>query len=521
MISKQAILRGYNRGNYVIGAPTPPHYASAIKSIGHHAGLAGDVVPVSAQLVEKLRDAADEVLTARDDFVVNTRDWWAGTMLAETSGTPAAVDGVFVRVSTVEQVQAVLRLAHAEKVPVTVSAGRSNVTGAALPLSGGIVLDVCGLNRLVGFDAESQIVEVEAGMFGDIFEKMIQEDYGMTMGHWPSSFAISTVGGWIACRGAGQLSTRYGKIEDMVYGLDVVLADGTLASVGNYARAALGPDLQQLFIGSEGTLGIIVRARLKLHRLPDYARAIAYGFQSFAIGLDACRRILQGGATPGALRLYDRLESGVQFGLPDQNVLLVADEGAPEIVDAVMTISEQVCAKLGEKLDGEAIFEKWLDTRFLTGKSAEGFKRGPGFVADTLEMTGRWRDLPAIYEEVVAAINAVPGTLAGSAHQSHAYVDGACLYFSLRGDVAVEKRADWYRAAWDAANAVLIRHGAALSHHHGVGLLRAPYMKEGLGSAFPLLEKVKIALDPDNLLNPGKLGLSMQVDKTVEAPHRD
>ncbi len=513
MISKEAIKRGYNRGNYVVGAPTQPHYASSINEIGTKADLAQNAVSVDAALVAKLQGVADEVLTAREDLVVNTRDWWARTMVAETGGKPATVDGVFVRVSTVEQVQAVMRLAHEAKVPVTVSAGRSNVTGAALPLRGGIVLDVCNLNRFVGFDADSQIVEVEAGMFGDIFEEMIQRDFGMTMGHWPSSFGISTVGGWIACRGAGQLSTRYGKIEDMVYGMEVVLADGSLVTVGNYARAAIGPDLQQIFIGSEGTLGIIVKARLKLHRLPDYARAIAYGFKSFAIGLEACRRIMQGGANPAALRLYDELESGVQFGLPESNVLLIADEGAQEMVDAVMAISEKVCAELGDKLDGDTIFEKWLDTRYLTGKSAEGFKRSPGFVADTLEMTGCWRDLPAIYDEVVAAINAVPGTLAGSAHQSHAYVDGACLYFSLRGDVDVEKRAEWYRAAWDAANAVLIKYGAALSHHHGVGLLRAPYMKDALGSAFPLLETVKKALDPDNLLNPGKLGLSLDMPR--------
>ncbi|GAA5619401.1 MULTISPECIES: FAD-binding oxidoreductase [Brucella] len=513
MISKEAIKRGYNRGNYVVGAPTQPHYASSINEIGTKADLAQNAVSVDAALVAKLQGVADEVLTAREDLVVNTRDWWARTMVAETGGKPATVDGVFVRVSTVEQVQAVMRLAHEAKVPVTVSAGRSNVTGAALPLRGGIVLDVCNLNRFVSFDSDSQIVEVEAGMFGDIFEEMIQRDFGMTMGHWPSSFGISTVGGWIACRGAGQLSTRYGKIEDMVYGMEVVLADGSLVTVGNYARAAIGPDLQQIFIGSEGTLGIIVKARLKLHRLPDYARAIAYGFKSFAIGLEACRRIMQGGANPAALRLYDELESGVQFGLPESNVLLIADEGAKEMVDAVMAISEKVCAELGDKLDGDTIFEKWLDTRYLTGKSAEGFKRSPGFVADTLEMTGCWRDLPAIYDEVVAAINAVPATLAGSAHQSHAYVDGACLYFSLRGDVEVEKRAEWYRAAWDAANAVLIKYGAALSHHHGVGLLRAPYMKDALGSAFPLLETVKKALDPDNLLNPGKLGLSLDMPR--------
>lgn len=513
MISREAIRRGYNRGNYVVGAPTPPHYAAAAMQAGGAAGLAGEAVPVPAALVQRLRSAADEVLTAREDVVANTRDWWARTMIAETSGTPAAVEGVVVRVSTIGQVQSVMRLAHAQKVPVTVSAGRSNVTGAAIPMRGGIVLDVCGLNRLVGYDAQSQIVEVEAGMFGDVFEQTIQERYGMTMGHWPSSFAISTVGGWIACRGAGQLSTRYGKIEDMVHGMDVVLADGTMVTVGGYARAAVGPDLQQLFIGSEGTLGVIVRARLKLHRLPDYGRATAYGFGSFAAGLEACRLILQGGANPAALRLYDALESGVQFGLPDENVLLVADEGAPEIVDAVMGIAGRVCERTGRRLDGDAIFERWLDTRYLTGKSAEGFKRGAGFVSDTLEMAGRWRDLPRIYDEVVAAVNAVPGTLAASAHQSHAYVDSACLYFSLRGEVAFDKRAEWYRAVWDAANAVLVEAGAALSHHHGVGLLRAPYLERSLGTAFPLLQKIKSAIDPDNLLNPGKLGLAGELPR--------
>ncbi|WP_434664602.1 FAD-binding oxidoreductase [Paraburkholderia sp. A3BS-1L] len=508
MISKEAIKRGYNRGNYIVGAHTPPPWAAGIDKPGTEAGLQRDPVALTREQLDALRAAADEVLTQNAEVVAFTRDWWARSMVTETAGKPATPHAVIVRVSTVEQVQAVLRIAHAGAIPVTPSAGRSNVTGAALPLRGGIVLDVCGLNRFIGFDRESQIVEVEAGMFGDIFEETIQREYGMTMGHWPSSYAISTVGGWVACRGAGQLSTRYGKIEDMVFGMDVVLADGRLVNVGGYSRAAVGSDLQQLFIGSEGTLGVIVRVRLKLHRLPDYGRAIAYGFESFATGLDACREILQRGANPAALRLYDELESGVQFGLPNTNVLLVADEGPREMVDAVLKISERVCAALGERLDHEAIFERWLDTRYLTGKSAEGFKRSPGFVADTLEMIGPWKDLAAIYRDVVAAINAVPGTLAGSAHQSHAYVDGACLYFSLRGDVDVASRAQWYCAAWDAANAVIIRHNATLSHHHGVGLLRSPYMSDSLGSAFPVLQAIKRTLDPQNILNPGKLGLT-------------
>lgn len=507
MISKEAVKRGYNRGNYTVGAPTQPNFAQSLGPVDGEPYFSVAPSAVPASVLERLIAVADRVVTDTAEVREGTRDWWAGTMIAETGGRPTTPASVIVHVTTTEQVQDVMRIADASDIAVTVSAGRSNVTGSALPVSGGIVLDVCGMNQFIGFDEESQIVEVEPGVFGDNFEERIQSEYGMTMGHWPSSYAISTVGGWVACRGAGQLSTHYGKIEDMVYGLDVVLANGELVSVGNSARAAVGPDLLQLFIGSEGTLGVITRIRFKLHRLPDYGRAIAYGFTSFAEGLEACRQILQQGATPGALRLYDNLESGLQFSLPETNVLLVADEGAKESVEAGLAISAGICAETGTKLDGDAIFERWLDTRFLTGKSAEGFARSPGLVADTLEMIGKWTSLPAIYDEVIAALNAVPGTLAGSAHQSHAYVDGACLYFSLRGDVEVDKRAEWYRAAWDAANEVILRHGATLSHHHGVGLLRAPYMEESLGTGFGVLRTIKTALDPKNLLNPGKLGL--------------
>lgn len=453
MISQQAIIRGYNRGKYTTGAPTCPEWVTETPYAGTHSWQR-DPVRISERVLDTLRQIADELITDSSEVIAGTRDWWAATMIAETSYEPATPVATIVKVSSVAQIQAVMRCASQHKIPVTVSAGRSNVTGAALPLQGGIVLDLCQLNHFISFDKHSQIVEVEAGMFGDVFEQTLQRNYGMTMGHWPSSYGISTVGGWVACRGAGQLSTRYGKIEDMVYGMDVVLADGRLITVGGYARSATGPDLQHVFIGSEGTLGVIVRLRLKVQRLPDYSRALAFGFVDFAAGLDACREILQRGATPAALRLYDQLESRIQFNITDAHVLLIADEGAPELVDAVMKICADVCCT-ARPLDSEAIYERWLDTRYLTGKSAEGFKHSTGFVADTLEMFGCWRDLSVIYHEVIAAINLIPGTLAGSAHQSHAYTAGACLYFSLRGEVCACDRRNWYRSVWDAANAVL------------------------------------------------------------------
>ncbi|MEV5573133.1 FAD-binding oxidoreductase [Spirillospora sp. NPDC052269] len=508
MISRQTITHPFNRGDYVVGAPSPSRWARNTEIGDGPAALQGEVVTVPDAVVEALRGAAKAVHTARDEIVTRTRDWWAGSMIGETDGRPATPDAVVVEAADADQVAAVLRICHENGIPVTPSAGRSNVTGAALPVFGGVVLDLCALNQITSFDKESLIVDVQAGMFGDLFEKQLQEEFGATTGHWPSAFAISTVGGWIACRGAGQLSTRYGKIEDMVLGVDVVHADGTRATYGDYPRAAIGPDLRQLFVGSEGTLGVIVSARLRVHPLPEYASALAFGFETFAEGLDACRKILQRGATPAVLRLYDTLESGVHFGHPDTNLLLIADEGDPELVDAGLRISDAVCRETsGTELDGKAVFERWLDERMLVGKSADGFKPGPGFVADTLEMAATWTALPAVYDDVVAAIQGVPGTLAASAHQSHAYTDGACVYFSLRGNVAPDQRREWYRAVWDAANGVLIRHGSAISHHHGCGLLRGPYMEDALGAGFATFRAVKDALDPAGILNPGKLGL--------------
>ncbi|MDR6182200.1 FAD-binding oxidoreductase [Asaia bogorensis] len=511
MISKDAITRGYNHGDYIVGAPTPPAYAAAITHIGTEAGLAHHTVTVSESVVDRLRAIADQVFTSREDIVINTRDWWSGTKISETSGRPAVTEGVFVRVSHVEQVQAIMKLAHMHRIPVTASAGRSNVTGAALPLRGGIILDLFGLNRFLGFERESQLAEVEAGLFGDVFETRIQKEYGMTMGHWPSSFGISTIGGWIACRGAGQLSTRYGKIEDMVHTIDVVLADGSLVTLGGYPRAANGPDLKQIFIGSEGTLGIVVRARLKLHKLPEYARSLCFGFPSFAAGLEACRLIMQRGGTPAVLRLYDALESRIQFDYPKTNLLLIADEGPEEIVDACMEICKTICETRSETLPANAVFERWLDTRYTTEKPSEGFVVNDGFVADTLEMAGSWACLPEIYEKVVAAINAIPGTLAGSAHQSHAYLEGACVYFSLRAELKPEERADWYKEVWESVNSVLMqyRFNITISHHHGIGLLRGPYMRPSLGAGYDILLAIKKALDPLNLLNPGKMGFPL------------
>jgi alkyldihydroxyacetonephosphate synthase len=352
------------------------------------------------------------------------------------------------------------------------------------------------------------------GTFGPDLEAALGAQ-GVTLGHWPQSMALSTVGGWLACRGAGQYSTRYGKIEDMVAGLEVALADGRRVRTGGAGpRAAAGPDLTQLFVGSEGVLGVITAATLRLHPTPPAQGRRAYGFESFAAGLGACRAVLHRGATPAVLRLYDTTESARNFDHGDTNVLIVLDEADPALLEPTMAVVDEQCAAAGAAPLDAALVERWLGHRNDVSALAPLYRAG--IVVDTIEVAARWSALDGLYDSTVAALRSVPGTLAASAHESHAYVDGACLYFTFAGrdpdgDGHAVAPGGWaeryYVEAWDAAMAAVRAAGAAVSHHHGIGLNRARFLPDALGPGFSVLRAVKEALDPRGILNPGKLGL--------------
>jgi alkyldihydroxyacetonephosphate synthase len=352
-------------------------------------------------------------------------------------------------------------------------------------------------------DDTSLLLDVLPGTFGRPLEEQLRQDHGMTLGHWPQSIDLSTVGGWLACRSAGQLSTRYGKIEDMVVGLDVALADGTTISTGGAPRAAVGPDLTQLFVGSEGTLGVITGARLRLHPAPSHERRIAFGMPSFAAGLDACRRVLRRGATPAVLRLYDAVEADRTYQTGDQAVLLVLDEGDRSVIETSIEIVAEECVDC-PRLD-ESLVRRWVEHRNDVSALEALVRRD--YVVDTMEVAGPWAALPRIYDETVAAIRAVEHTLVASAHQSHSYSDGACLYFTFAAKPPAGEKEAYYLAAWDAGTRAVLAAGGALSHHHGVGLNRARFMRDALGDGFGVLVALKQALDPHGVLNPGKLGL--------------
>jgi alkyldihydroxyacetonephosphate synthase len=410
---------------------------------------------------------------------------------------------VVVRPRSAEEVAAVAAACHQARVPLTAAGGRSGVCGASIPVFGGVVLDTTALAGIGNVDDESLVVDVAAGTFGDLFEDELQATHGLTVGHWPQSMALATVGGWVACRGAGQYSTRYGKIEDIVSGLDVVLADGRRITTGGQPRQAVGPDLTQLFVGSEGTLGLITGVRLKAHPRPPHEVRAAFGFASFTDGLDAMRRVLRRGATPAVLRLYDDIESNRNHQTEGTHDLLVLDEGDEGLVEAGLRVVAEECA--GAAVLDVGLVGHWLAKR--NDVSALEAMIGRGYVVDTMEISGPWAALPGIYAAATAALRAVEGTLVASAHQSHSYTDGGCLYFTFAAQVDAGGRDAYYRAAWDAGTRAVLAHGGSLSHHHGVGLNRARFAREALGPAHDVLVAAKAALDPSGILNPGKLGL--------------
>jgi alkyldihydroxyacetonephosphate synthase len=497
----------------------------------------GRPVPVPRAILDQVRAHGGTVELGPGPLAEAGRDWWPIAIGWAAPGRVPARPAAVVRPSSAEQVAQILAACAADRVPVTAAGGRSGVCGGAVPVYGGIALDCTSLVGEVRLDETSLVAEVPAGTNGRELEETLRaRGPGYTLGHWPQSIDQSTVGGWVACRSAGQYSTRYGKIEDMVAGLEVALADGRLVRTGATApRAATGPDLTQLFTGSEGVLGVITRVWLRVHPLPAAEGRRAYAFASFDEGLDACRRVLRRGATPAVLRLYDPAESERVYGHSDGCVLVVLDEADPAICAATLAVVDEECAP-ADRLD-EGIVAHWLRTRNDVSALAPLWRAG--VVVDTAEVAGRWATLPALALDVVAALRALDGTIAASVHLSHAYLDGACLYFTFaghrpdagaaphgagsaphgrddpdavrgpvsEGSAAVGFAEDYYRLAWDALAEAVLARGAAISHHHGVGINRGRFVARALDGAYDVLVALKRALDPAGILNPGKLGV--------------
>jgi alkyldihydroxyacetonephosphate synthase len=453
--------------------------------------------------LERLLDP-DRLSFHVSDIDAHSYDCWPVAVKWHQQGKqPHAPDAVAYPVS-IEEIAAILAWATRSGIPVTPWGAGSSVTGAPLALRGGLMLDLSQMPRILHLDTHNLVVTVEAGVMGHDLEAYLNR-HGYTLNHSPQSLNRSTVGGWVATRATGQFSSRWGGIEDLVVALTVVLADGEIVRTKATPRAAIGTDLKHLFIGSEGTLGVVAEVMLKIFPIAPYRCFEAVRFDDLEAGLTTLREITAAGLRPFLLRLYDADEArhAMKNSAFDANVLFIGCEGVQGVAEAEFAACRALSEDNGGQASGSAPVEAWMQRRF-DFSTVENLLAQPGGVAETIEISHFWDGLWETYRRMKPAL--VPHAREVLGHFSHVYPQGSSLYMILLGEAAdaAEAEAAILRF-WDITMNICLETGAALSHHHGVGLARLPWIDQELGSGSRVLRALKAAIDPTSTLNPGKL----------------
>jgi len=467
-----------------------------------------DVVTSSLSLVEDLtyRLGRDQVITDADSLARTSHDTWAvSTKWDRLARHPYSAD-VIVRVRTATDVAQVLDVARRHGVPVTVRAMGSSVTGQPLPVDRGIVLEVGALAGARTIDVVDMTVTVPAGYPGGQLEDELNAE-GWTLGHSPQSLYRSSVGGWVATLATGQFSSFYGGIEDLICGYEVVLATGEKVSLKASPRAAMGPDLRRVFVGSEGTLGVITAVTLKIFPIPETRLFDTVTFPSVVAGLGFMRKQVSLGMRPFLLRLYDVEEArhAMQDTSFDSVVVFLGTQGPVDTAKFELTQLRALATDFGGITLGPAGAQAWMGRRFDFSMIETRLATSGGF-AETIEVAHTWRGIEALHKDLTAAMAPLADEVL--THFSHVYTQGTSMYVILLGQVSDDTAAlAQLEQIWSTAMKVCLAHGAELSHHHGGGLARSAYAQQSLGSAHLVLRRIKTALDPDGTLNPGKLGL--------------
>lgn len=464
--------------------------------------------------IDSLRTLLPEgaVSTDPEDLAAHAHDWWPLALLRLRRGDVMALPSAVVRPRSTEDVAVVLRWAQESRTGIVPFGGGSGVSGGAEAVAGAIALDTRAMDRVLAVDQKALTVTAQTGIMGRALEAHL-EAQGLTLGHFPQSIDISTLGGWVAARSAGQKSARYGRLEDMILGLEVVLPGGSIVRTRPVPATAAGPDLARLFIGSEGTLGIVTEATLAVRPAPAVVTHGAYGFDTFTAGLDAVRRVAREELRPAVMRVYDEADVGIAFrDAPDrpEGALLVLRFEGDALAEAEEQAVRKIVAGIGGRDLGPGLAERWWEHR----NDAVGTFRqimlngllGPAAAVDTMEVAGLW-PVDGLYRSIREALGGHADVV--GCHASHVYPQGTCLYFTFvfvgsTDEGAVEAR---YRAAWNAAAAAALGAGATVTHHHGVGLLKAEWLRQELGDGFEILRAIKRTIDPSGIMNPGKLGL--------------
>jgi alkyldihydroxyacetonephosphate synthase len=443
-----------------------------------------------------------------DRYVADT--YWKA-LAARAAGAPLGRPDVVVTPRSDEEVADVVRIANQHRVPVVPWGGGSGTQGASIPTHGGIVIDLTRMDRIVDIDEDSLTVTAEAGVNGRRLETELNQK-GLMLPHYPASAEFATVGGYVAARGSGVLSTRYGKIEDLVISLRVVTPTGEVVDTLPVPRHAVGPDIAPLFIGSEGSLGVITRVRLQLAPLPAARRFEVVSFPSVEAGVDAVRKSMQSGLRPSVVRLYDEVATRLTLSpvvgsqLPGV-ATVICFEGNPAVVQAERkSMLDLVRAHNGQVLDG-GLGEVWWEHRYDFYKPPHSPELPA--VWGTIDVVATYARLLHTYhalQEAVAKPYAARGLRLRS-HLSHWYPWGAMIYARFVLPDGGPDSVTLHDRIWKDGVTAALGAGAVINDHHGVGLKLAPYMPAQHGAGLDVLRRIKNALDPNGVMNPGKLGL--------------
>ncbi|HEX2196391.1 MAG TPA: FAD-binding oxidoreductase [Actinomycetota bacterium] len=458
------------------------------------------------QLAELLGPGA--VSTAPEDLDAHSSDWAPLGLLERRRGRAPSPPSCIVRPESTEEVATLLSWAHETSTPVVPWGGGSGVLAAVEPADC-VVVDLTALDAIGEVDPKRRLVRAGAGVTGPALHDHLTAA-GYLLGHEPQSVAISTVGGWIATRACGQLSARYGGIESLLAGFTAVLPGGRIVRSKTVPRRAAGPDVASLMIGSEGTLGIVTEADLRVAPIPTERANVCVRFEHMADGVAACRALAQSDLRPTLVRLYDADDAAIFLRHhPDEQpgpLLLLSFEGR----GAESRAADAVGLSRGTRGDDDLVAHWWEHRNDAVGEfrrlmAGEGLL-GPHALVDTMEVSGTWTVLRGLYHSMKEELGAL-ADIAGC-HVSHVYPDGACLYFTLASaceddDEAEAKLAAW----WEAGMRACLDAGGSISHHHGIGRVKARWLEEELGGWLDVLRAVKRTIDPRNVMNPGAFGL--------------
>ncbi len=444
-----------------------------------------------------------------DKLAYATDYFWVPRMIIDRGGQPALPDCI-VRPASAEEVSKVLKIANYYKIPVQTWGGGSGSQGGALPMAGGILLDVKRMDKLIDINTESGYITCETGMIFQTLEWYANER-GYSVMHLPSCLTCCTVGGALAHNGIGILSTKYGKIDDQVLSVEVVLPYGDIINTLPVPKHSSGPNLLNLFVGSEGCLGIMTKARFKITKLPEVRRHHAFLFNDMSTGYNACREIVQT-VKPSIMRLFDEAETvsiiKQVIGFEKKGSFLnLTVEGKEKIVAAEEEYIMEIAEKYGAQYLGSEYGEKWFDNRitfFYPGITLNNPK-----MFGTLDTTATYDNIQNVYWAMKKAIEAYPGVKFIS-HSSHWYEWGCMNYsrFIIENPPEdTEEAIRLHNSIWNDGIRAAIANGGVINDHHGVGLKLSRLMKENYGPAMQVLEGLKKELDPNGIMNPYKLGL--------------